>query len=89
MGFVYGGGYSWIANQRGLGSDTVVSFDLVLPNGTFTTVSEKSDSDLFFGLKGGLNNFGIITGVTMKTFPIGDVWVSGLFLPRALVFESY
>jgi FAD/FMN-containing dehydrogenase len=75
MGLVYGGGYSWLTNQQGLGSDTIMSFDLVLPNGTSSVVTEKSDSDLFFGLKGGLNNFGIITGVTMKTFPIGDIWV--------------
>lgn len=75
MGYLYGGGYSWLANQQGLGIDTVVSFDLVLPDGTSTVVTQTSDPDLFFGLKGGGNNFGIITGVTLKTFPIGSVWV--------------
>ena len=65
VGLILGGGYSWIADQYGLGIDNVVSFDLVLPNGTFVIVSETNHPEILFGLKGGLNNFGIISGVTM------------------------
>jgi FAD/FMN-containing dehydrogenase len=48
--------------------------DIVLPNGTFTTVSETEGSDIFFALQGGTNNFGIVTSFTLRTFEIGKVW---------------
>lgn len=48
--------------------DTVKSFNLVLPNGTITTV-DASKSDLFFALKGGLNRFGIISSIVYNTVP--------------------
>ncbi|KAJ6533797.1 FAD-binding domain-containing protein [Mycena vulgaris] len=73
-GFTLGGGYSWKTNQFGLTVDTVMAYELVKPNGDIVTVTASSDADLFFGLKGGLNNFGIVTQFTLKTFPQGQVW---------------
>ncbi|QRV98415.1 FAD-binding domain protein [Ceratobasidium sp. AG-Ba] len=73
-GFTLGGGYSWLSNQYGLTIDTVTAFEVVLPNGTITTASEGLNSDLFFGLKGGFNNFGIVTKFTLLAFPQGQVW---------------
>ncbi|QRV84351.1 FAD-binding domain protein [Ceratobasidium sp. AG-Ba] len=73
-GFALGGGYSWLSNQYGLTIDTVVAYELVLPNGTVTTASEAANSDLFWALKGGFNNFGIVTKFTMQAFPQGQVW---------------
>ena len=49
----------------GLTCDTVLSYTLVLPNGTVSTV-DSSQPDLFFALKGGLNRFGIVTELKMK-----------------------
>ncbi|KIJ99511.1 hypothetical protein K443DRAFT_102120 [Laccaria amethystina LaAM-08-1] len=74
VGLVLLGGYSFFANQYGLGVDNVVSYDLVLPNGTFVTVSDTNHPELVFGLKGGSNNFGIVSGFTMYTRPLGAVW---------------
>lgn len=73
-GFTLGGGYSWLTNQHGLTVDTVTAFELVKPDGTVATVTQSSDADLFFALKGGSNNFGIVTRFTLKTFPQGQVW---------------
>ncbi|KAI6040196.1 FAD-binding domain-containing protein [Pisolithus marmoratus] len=56
-GFTLGGGYSWLTNQYGLALDNVESFELVLPNGTVIDVTESFHPDLFFGLRGGYNNF--------------------------------
>ena len=50
-------GYSYKTNQYGLSIDNIVGFNLVLPNGTVTYVTESTYPDLFFGLKGGFNNF--------------------------------
>ncbi|TFK31020.1 FAD-binding domain-containing protein, partial [Crucibulum laeve] len=73
-GFTLGGGYSWLGNQHGLAIDAVLEFELVTPNGTVLTVSQSSNPDLFFGLKGGQNNFGIVTSFTLQTFPGAQVW---------------
>ncbi|KAG7445392.1 FAD dependent oxidoreductase [Guyanagaster necrorhizus] len=73
-GFTLGGGYSWLSNQYGLAIDNVVAYELVVPNGTVVTVTEGNDPDLFFSLKGGYNNYGIITRFTLKTYPQGAVW---------------
>lgn len=54
-------GYSWKTNQHGLTIDTITSYELVLPNGDIKIVTETSDEEvvreLFWGLKGGFNNF--------------------------------
>ena len=50
-------GYSYKTNQYGLAIDTVVGFNLVLPNGTIESVTQSTHPDLFAGLKGGFNNF--------------------------------
>jgi len=73
-GYTLGGGYSWLTNQYGLTLDTVRAYELVLPNGTVTNVTEASNPELFFGLKGGYNNFGIVTTFTLQTYPQGQVW---------------
>ncbi|KAG2068762.1 FAD-binding domain-containing protein [Suillus decipiens] len=73
-GFVLGGGYSYLSNEYGLSVDNIVSFELVMPNGTVTNITSSSSPDLFYGLRGGFNNFGIATTVTMKTYPQSQVW---------------
>ena len=50
-------GYSWKTNQYSLAIDNVVAYELVQPNGKTTIVTNSSDPELFFGLKGGMNNF--------------------------------
>src|ERR1700733_1531089 len=68
-------GYSWKSNQYGLTIDTVQAFNLVLPNGTITTATSSVNSDLFFALKGGFNNFGIVYSMTLQAVPQTQVWV--------------
>ncbi|KAL5476868.1 hypothetical protein ACEPAI_3054 [Sanghuangporus weigelae] len=68
-GLSLGGGYSWKTNQYGLTIDTIVAHELVLPTGEQMHVSNTSYPDLFFGLKGGLNNFGIVTEITYEAHP--------------------
>ncbi|KAF7311780.1 FAD-binding PCMH-type domain-containing protein [Mycena indigotica] len=73
-GFTLGGGYSWKTNQYGLTVDTITAYKLVKPSGAVVTVTQASDPELFFALKGGGNNFGIVTDFTLKTFPQTQVW---------------
>ncbi|CAF1545667.1 unnamed protein product [Rotaria magnacalcarata] len=68
-GFTLGGGYSWKSNQFGLAIDNVLGYELVSPNGTIVYVTNDSYSDIFFGLKGGFNNFGIVTNFKLRALP--------------------
>jgi len=77
-GFTLGGGYSWHTNQRGLTIDNVEAYELVKPDGVAINVTESSDPDLFVALKGGGNNFGIVTRFTFKTYPQTQVWGASL-----------
>ena len=69
-GYVAGGGHSPLSTKYGLGSDAVLSIDIVLPSGRFTTVTETSDPNLFWALRGGGGaTFGVVTSVTVKAYP--------------------
>ncbi|KAF5369611.1 hypothetical protein D9757_010448 [Collybiopsis confluens] len=86
-GLALGGGFSWITDQHGLTVDTMVAFDLVLPNGTFVQVNNASNPDLFFALKGGFNNFGIVTSFTMTAYPLTQIWGGGITFNTSFMNE--
>ncbi|KAI9172775.1 FAD-binding, type 2 [Paramyrothecium foliicola] len=71
-GFTLGGGLSHLSPQYGLACDNVVSFQVVLANGTITTASATSNTDLFFALKGGGNQYAVITEMILKTYDVGQ-----------------
>ncbi|KAI9449854.1 FAD-binding domain-containing protein [Lactarius psammicola] len=72
-GLTLGGGYAFMSNQYGLTVDNMAGYELVLPNGTITNVT-SNNTDLWFALRGGGNNFGIVTKFTYKTIPQGQIW---------------
>ncbi|KAF8319537.1 FAD-binding domain-containing protein [Amanita rubescens] len=84
-GFLLGGGYAWKTNQVGLGIDTIVAYELVKPNGKVVKVTKQSDAELFFGLKGGLNNFGVVTRFTLNALPQSAVWAGTIIYPPSSV----
>ncbi|KAH9929832.1 FAD-binding domain-containing protein [Fomitopsis serialis] len=73
-GFTLGGGYSYKTNEYGLTIDTVDGFEVVLPSGAVVLADATHHPDLFYGLKGGYNNFGIVTAFYLKTHPETSVW---------------
>ncbi|KAK3387358.1 hypothetical protein B0H63DRAFT_156360 [Podospora didyma] len=77
-GFTLGGGFSWKTNQFGLTADTVKKYNIVLPDGTITQASAKSNPDLFWALKGGMNRFGIVTSAEFFTHPQTPTVYGGL-----------
>ncbi|THU84490.1 FAD-binding domain-containing protein [Dendrothele bispora CBS 962.96] len=87
-GFILGGGLSWITNERGLTIDTLVSCEVVLPNGTVVNASADVNPDLFFGLKGGFNNFGIVTRFTLQVFPQSDIWGGAVIVPESRIEQA-
>lgn len=64
------GGFHYLINKYGMAMDNVVSYDVVLGNGTQVVANSTSNPDLFWALKGGANNFGIVTKFTITALPI-------------------
>ncbi|KAI0490431.1 hypothetical protein F4859DRAFT_458007 [Xylaria cf. heliscus] len=86
-GLTLGGGISFFSPRYGWTCDTVSNFEVVLADGSIVNANDKSHPDLFFALKGGNNNFGIVTRVDLATFEQGPVWVSTVYNPITSVDE--
>lgn len=71
---VLGGGLSFLSTQYGWVSNNIVEYEIVLANASIVTASESHNADLWKALKGGINNYGVITAYTMKAHPQGQIW---------------
>ena len=65
------GGHSWLTRKHGFACDNLVSVDLVTADGRYLTASETENADLFWAVRGGGGNFGIVTSFEFEAHPIG------------------
>ncbi|KAH8808621.1 hypothetical protein F5884DRAFT_792907 [Xylogone sp. PMI_703] len=72
--FTLGGGISFVSRQYGWAVDNVRNYEVVLPNGTIVNANQKSHPDLYFALRGGGNNFGIVTRFDFEAYEQGQFW---------------
>lgn len=81
-GLTLGGGFGWTSRKYGLTCDNVISYDVVTANGQFVKASKDENPELFWGLRGGGGNFGIVTNFEYRLHDFGPEVAAGLcFFP--------
>ena len=79
-GLTLGGGFGWLSRKWGLTCDHLISMELVTAKGDLIKVSNEENSDLFWGLKGGGGNFGIVTSFEFSLRELGPEITGGLII---------
>jgi FAD binding domain/Berberine and berberine like len=80
-GYSLGGGVGWYARKLGLSTNSVTAIELVTADGRLRRVDLDNDPELFWALRGGGGNFGLVTAVEFKLYPIPEVYAGVLFFP--------
>jgi FAD/FMN-containing dehydrogenase len=79
VGYTLGGGMSWLARKHGLASNHVTAIEVVTPDGRLVRATPDDHADLFWALRGGGGNFGVVCAMEFRLFPYGEVY-GGMFL---------
>jgi FAD/FMN-containing dehydrogenase len=82
-GLTLGGGIGWLGGRHGLACDNVLSVDLVTADGDLLTVSADEHPDLFWAVRGGGGNFGVVTSFEYQLHEVGPVIGGGVVWPVA------
>jgi len=92
-GLTLGGGFGWLSRKYGLTIDNLISAELVTADGKQVHASATQNEDLFWGLRGGGGNFGVVTSFEFRLHPLGPEVLSGLivfpFDQAKAVFTQY
>ncbi|WP_435344838.1 FAD-binding oxidoreductase [Haloarchaeobius sp. HRN-SO-5] len=79
-GLTLGGGWGWLSRKHGLAADNLRSVDVVTADGELRHASDTENEDLFWGVRGGGGNFGIVTSFEFDCHPVGPEVLAGMVL---------
>ena len=77
-GLTLGGGFGWLSRKHGMTIDNLLAADVITADGRFVRADERENTDLFWALRGGGGNFGIVTRFEFRLHPLGPDVLSGL-----------
>jgi hypothetical protein len=86
-GLTLGGGLGWLNGLHGLACDNLISADVVTADGRLLRATEEENEDLFWGIRGGGGNFGVVTSFGYRLHPVGTVLAGGLSYPLSKAHE--
>jgi FAD/FMN-containing dehydrogenase len=73
-GYTLGGGTGWLSRAHGYAADSLLAAELVTADGEVLTVSAEEHPDLFWAIRGGSGNFGVVTALEFRLHPVGSVY---------------
>jgi len=91
-GLTLGGGIGYLTRRYGLTIDNLLSADIVLGDGSLVTASSSENADLFWALRGGGGNFGVVTSFEFRLYPVSTVYFGPTFWPleeAGLVLKAF
>ncbi|WP_238476291.1 FAD-dependent oxidoreductase [Agromyces mariniharenae] len=81
VGYTLGGGISWLGRSHGLAANQVLAVELVTADGVVRRVDADHDPELFWAVRGGGGDFGVVTALEFRLFPISEIVAGTLFFP--------
>lgn len=87
-GFTLGGGLSWLGRRYGFACNRVAAVELVTADGEARTVDGENEPDLFWALRGGGGDYGVVTALRVNLAPVADVYAGALLFPAEVGAEG-
>ena len=88
-GYSLGGGMGWLARKYGLQTNSVTAIELVTAEGAFIRATAQNHPDLFWALRGGGGNFGVVTAIEFAVYPVEELYAGALFFPFERASEVF
>jgi FAD/FMN-containing dehydrogenase len=80
-GYSLGGGIGWLARKHGMQANSVTAIELVTAEGRLVRADHEHEPDLFWALRGGNGNFGVVTAIEFEVYPVPELYAGAMFFP--------